>query len=203
MDNGELRLVKLARKGDREAFTQLVVANERMLSRVAMATLKNPDDAADAVQDTVLQAWESLGQLRQPRYFKTWVVRILLNKCYRISAQRSLYAHSQLEETGYQMLYVINRYRVLSQTPEEAAALLQEIEAASRLKATALVNNSHLGVETRLDTLLGGLDFARKTAQLTGLPLLYSTAPDFALRDGETLPEGFKRIQRHVKFMWE
>ena len=111
--------------------------------------------------------------------------------------------HSQLEETGYQMLYVINRYRVLSQTPEEAAALLQEIEAASRLKATALVNNSHLGVETRLDTLLGGLDFARKTAQLTGLPLLYSTAPDFVLRDGETLPEGFKRIQRHVKFMWE
>ena len=101
------------------------------------------------------------------------------------------------------MLYVINRYRVLSQTPEEAAELLQEIEAASRLKATALVNNSHLGVETRLDTLLGGLDFARKTAQLTGLPLLYSTAPDFALRDGETLPEGFKRIQRHVKFMWE
>lgn len=98
MDNGELRLVKLARKGDREAFTQLVVANERMLSRVAMATLKNPDDAADAVQDTVLQAWESLGQLRQARYFKTWVVRILLNKCYRISAQRSLYAHSQLEE---------------------------------------------------------------------------------------------------------
>ena len=94
--------------------------------------------------------------------------------------------HSQLEETGYQMLYVINRYRVLSQTPEEAAALLQEIEAASRL-----------------NTLLGGLDFARKTAQLTGLPLLYSTAPDFALRDGETLPEGFKRIQRHVKFMWE
>ena len=111
--------------------------------------------------------------------------------------------HTLLNEAGYEMLYVINRYRVLSQTPEEAAALLQEIEAASRLKATALVNNSHLGVETRLDTLLGGLDFARKTAQLTGLPLLYSTAPDFALRDGETLPEGFKRIQRHVKFMWE
>ena len=92
MDNGELRLVKLARKGDREAFTQLVVANERMLSRVAMATLKNPDDAADAVQDTVLQAWESLGQLRQPRYFKTWVVRILLNKCADIQRGQSHYA---------------------------------------------------------------------------------------------------------------
>jgi hypothetical protein len=111
--------------------------------------------------------------------------------------------HELLEEAGYQMLYVINRYRVLSQTPEEALALLREIETASRLKATGLVNNSHLGVETTLETLLGGLDFAHKTAELTGLPLLYSTAPDFALKPGEPLPEGFRQIQRHVKFMWE
>ena len=111
--------------------------------------------------------------------------------------------HQLLEEAGYEMLYVINRYRVLSQTPEAALALLREIETASRLKATGLVNNSHLGVETTLDTLLGGLDFARKTSELTGLPLLYSTAPDFALKPGETLPEGFRTVKRHVKFMWE
>lgn len=111
--------------------------------------------------------------------------------------------HALLDQAGYDMLYVINRYRVLSQTPEEAAALLGEIEAASRLKATALVNNSHLGVETRLDTLTAALDFARKTAELTGLPLLYSTAPDFALRPGEMLPEGFKLVKRYVRFLWE
>ena len=63
MDNGELRLVKRARKGDREAFTQLVVANERMLSRVAMATLKNPDDAADAVAVAITHA--NTGMLRE------------------------------------------------------------------------------------------------------------------------------------------
>ncbi len=111
--------------------------------------------------------------------------------------------HALLNEAGYEMLYVINRYRVLSQTPEEAVALLREIEAASRLKATALVNNSHLGVETTLETLLGGLEFAGKTAELTGLPLRYSTAPDFALKAGETLPEGFHTIKRYVKFLWE
>lgn len=111
--------------------------------------------------------------------------------------------HSQLEESGYEMLYVINRYRVLSQTPEEAVSLLREIEAASRLKATALVNNSHLGVETKRDTLLEALPFAQRTVELTGLPLLYSTAPDFALEPGETLPEGFRTVKRHVKFMWE
>ncbi len=111
--------------------------------------------------------------------------------------------HSQLAEAGYDMLYVVNRYRVLSQTPEEAAALLAEIETASRLKATAVVNNSHLGVETKLSDLTAALPFARKAAELTGLPLLYSTAPDFALRPGEALPEGFKPIRRYVKFLWE
>ena len=63
MDNGELRLVKLARKGDREAFTQLVVANERMLSRVAMATLKNPDDAADALALALCHARSATSRL--------------------------------------------------------------------------------------------------------------------------------------------
>ncbi len=107
--------------------------------------------------------------------------------------------HAQLEEAGYELLYVINRYRVLSQTPQEAAALLPEIEAAARLRATGLVNNSHLGVETTSQILTEALPFAWETARLTGLPLLYSTAPDFAA----PLPEGFKPIRRLVRFSWE
>ena len=110
---------------------------------------------------------------------------------------------AQLRECGYEMLYVINRNRVLSQTPEDAAALLREIEAASRLKATGVVNNTHLGVQTDFTTLLEGLPFAQKTAELCDLPLLYSTAPDFAVPEGERLPQGFKRIRRLVKFVWE
>ncbi len=111
--------------------------------------------------------------------------------------------HGQLAESGCEVLYVINRYRVLSQTPEEAAGLLREIEGASRLTAAGLVNNSHLGVETELETLLEALPFARKTAELVNLPLLYSTAPDFALDEGERLPQGFRKIKRYVKFCWE
>lgn len=111
--------------------------------------------------------------------------------------------HEQLSQCGYEMLYVINHFRALSQTPEEAAALLREIEAASRLKAGAVVNNSHLGVETRREDLLEALPFAEKTAELLGLPLLYSTAPEFALTDGGQLPEGFRVIRRYVKFPWE
>lgn len=111
--------------------------------------------------------------------------------------------HDQMERAGYEMLYVINRNRVLSQTPEEAVTLLREIEAASRLKATGVVNNTHLGVETDLETLLEGLPFANKTSELLQLPLLYSTAPDCARAEDERLPEGFREIKRYVKFYWE
>lgn len=107
-----------------------------------------------------------------------------------------------LPEVGYDMLYVINRYRALSQHPQEAAELLREIEAASRLKATGIINNSHLGVESTLEDIEASLDFARQTAELAGLPLLYSTVPDFALK-GKAPPEGFKTIKRLVKFVWE
>ena len=47
---------------------------------------------------------------------------------------------------GCEMLYVVNRYRKLVETPEEAVSLLHEVEAASRLKATGVVNNSHLSL---------------------------------------------------------
>ena len=97
---------------------------------------------------------------------------------------------------------MINRYRALSQTPEEAAALLKEIEGACRLKATGLVNNSHLGVETQTGDVEKALPFARKTAELTHLPLLFSTVPDFAATGG-SVPEGFKPIKRLVTFAWE
>ena len=107
--------------------------------------------------------------------------------------------HEQMEEAGYEMLYVINRYRVLSQKPEEAAALLREIESASRLKATGLVNNSHLGVETKLSTVLDSLPYAEETHRLTGLPLLYSTVPDFALEKEAQLPAGCRKISRLVR----
>lgn len=111
--------------------------------------------------------------------------------------------HEQMEAAGYEMLYVINRYRVLSQKPEEAAALLREIESASRLKATGLVNNSHLGVETKLSTVLDSMPYAEETHRLTGLPLLYSTVPDFALEKEAQLPAGCRKISRLVRFLWE
>lgn len=52
----------------------------------------HPDDALDAIQDTILACWENLPSLQKDRYFKTWLVRILLNKCADIQRRQSHYA---------------------------------------------------------------------------------------------------------------
>ena len=108
----------------------------------------------------------------------------------------------QLKEQGYEMIYVINKNRVLASSPENALILLREIEAASRLNATAIVNNTHLGVDSTFENSLESESFAKEVSKEANLPLLYSTVTDFALNDNK-LPEGFKKIERLVLFPWE
>ena len=74
------------------------------------------------------------------------------------------YAEAMLERFADQidMLYVINQRRYLTHTPDEAVALMYEIEAASRMKHTAIVNNTNLGCETTLEVVEESLRLQRR-----------------------------------------
>lgn len=54
---------------------------EKSLFLVAVAILRNTEDARDCVQDAALSALKSYGKLRHTEYFKTWITRIVINKC--------------------------------------------------------------------------------------------------------------------------
>ncbi len=83
----------------------------------------------------------------------------------------------KIKKLDYDMLYVVNKYRPLTSGPIDAARLLGEIEAASRLKATGLVNNSHLMHHTTAETIMSSLRYAEELAASLGLPLTITTAP--------------------------
>ena len=74
-------LVGKAAQGDVGAFLELMDRNSLAMYKVARAILNNDEDAADAIQDTVLSCFEKLHTLEKPEYFKTWMTRILINKC--------------------------------------------------------------------------------------------------------------------------
>jgi RNA polymerase sigma factor (sigma-70 family) len=75
--------VRLAASGDAAAFAQLIESNEGMLYRVCRTILRSEADCADAVQDTVITAWQQIGKLRNSASFPAWAARICINRCYR------------------------------------------------------------------------------------------------------------------------
>lgn len=65
----------------KQTFTELVLSSEKTLCSISMSMLKNENDSKDAVQAAILSAYEKLSTLKKDEYFKTWLVRILINVC--------------------------------------------------------------------------------------------------------------------------
>ncbi len=99
------------------------------------------------------------------------------------------------------LFYVINQRRCFTSTAEETVELMYEIEAASRMKHTAIINNTNLGDETAVDIIEGSRDFAKEVSEKTGLPVLYTVYPV-----GIDIPDGCTdafEAEMYVKKPWE
>lgn len=73
---------------NKEQFTAQVLDAEKSLYHIARSYLNNEEDCADAMQNAILHAFEKLHTLRNERYFRTWLTRILINECKQIIRSR-------------------------------------------------------------------------------------------------------------------
>lgn len=97
---------------DKHTFSNLVLQAETTLYHIAKSILANEADCEDAVQDAVLAAYKKLDSLRDEKYFKTWLVRILINTCYRRKKRQNAFIpyaeameHVPDETADYNFLY--------------------------------------------------------------------------------------------------
>lgn len=74
-------LVRKAKKGDTCSFAQIIMEVKDQAYRIAYCYLNNESDSMDAVSDAVEKAFKNLRKLKQPKYFKTWFIRIVINEC--------------------------------------------------------------------------------------------------------------------------
>ena len=79
-------------------------------------------------------------------------------------------------EGDYEMLAVVNAARPLTRTARDAVEVLREIEAASQLPFTGVVNNTNLGPQTTAETVLGSRAYADEVAALMGVPVRLTCA---------------------------
>jgi RNA polymerase sigma factor (sigma-70 family) len=84
-------LVERARRGDHDAFAELAGAAISRLDAAAWLMLRDPEQAADAVQNALVRAWRDLPTLRDPDRFDAWLRRLLVRAC--IDEARRLRRH--------------------------------------------------------------------------------------------------------------
>lgn len=93
----------------------LILEAEGQMYCTARTILGNDEDCADAIQETIVKAFQKLDTLKKDKYAKTWLMRILINECYNLIRRESrlvslenlseLPERQQKEETDYSDLY--------------------------------------------------------------------------------------------------
>ncbi|MCY6958515.1 sigma-70 family RNA polymerase sigma factor [Clostridium brassicae] len=76
--------IRQAIEGHKDSFVNLIKYYEISMYKVAKSMLQSDDDCADAIQETILKAYKAISNLKQPQFFKTWLIRILINECNNI-----------------------------------------------------------------------------------------------------------------------
>ena len=103
-----------------------------------------------------------------------------------------------LQENDYEMLMVINRSRPLSRDAESTIEIMKEIEAAGGIPFTGLINNTNLGAETTAQDILSSMAYARKVAELSGLPIVATTVRYDLMNDLEGKIENLFPLRLHI-----
>jgi RNA polymerase sigma-70 factor (ECF subfamily) len=80
-DLDETALIRMAQKGDQDAFERLVREYDQSVLRLAMNLLHSPDEARDVYQEAFLKVFRNLHSFRFDCSFHTWLYRIVTNVC--------------------------------------------------------------------------------------------------------------------------
>lgn len=75
---------------DKKTFINKVLECDQTLYNVSKSILINDSDCEDAVQDAILKAFKKLNTLKNEEYFKTWLIRILMNECYKRKSKEKI-----------------------------------------------------------------------------------------------------------------
>lgn len=107
-----------------------------------------------------------------------------------------------LAQGDYEMVFVINKYRYLTATPENTVEVMREIELAAGTKFTSIVNNSNLGEETTAETVLSSVEYANKISSLTGLDILFTSVKKELVKELDGEINNLFPIELYVKQSW-
>jgi hypothetical protein len=104
-----------------------------------------------------------------------------------------------------ELIFVVNSNRPYVSTVEGAEYTLRQIEKASRLNVTGIINNANVGRETSLNDIENGLVLSERLAQKLAIPFLYTTISTHLQQEAEAFSQQHKVrfIDRYMKVPWD
>lgn len=118
-------------KGDKEAFSRIIIQNKEAMYKTAIVILRNEEDAYDAIQDALIKIYRNINNLQNIDAFKSWSRKIIVNSCYDIIEKNNkvININSKLIDT-----YEETREDIY-ECEDEVVKLLDKIEPDLRLTA--------------------------------------------------------------------
>jgi RNA polymerase sigma-70 factor, ECF subfamily len=99
-ERSDLELLRAHADGDPGAFEEIVRRHRDRLWAVALRTMREPEEAADALQDALISAYRAAGSFRGESAVTTWLYRIVVNACLDRIRRRQVRATVPLPEEG-------------------------------------------------------------------------------------------------------
>ncbi len=129
--------IRKALMGDGESFEALVFSCQTKAYNLALRYMRNPEDAADALQESMLKVYRNLKGFKGESSFDTWVYRIVVNTCNDMLKKRNNRAEVQTSVQQYDTELVREIPDGRAASPEEA--LLQKEEGGRILRCLDLL----------------------------------------------------------------
>lgn len=177
-------LVENAKNGDKEAYTKLITDVKKDLYKVARCKIDEAEDIEDIIQDTIIIAYTKISQLRDNKFFKAWIIKILNNECKKfyinkkreeeindkyISSRESV-DNDQIEEK----LEFDNMIKNLTGIDKEIMKLYYEDNLSNEQIAKLLKINTNT-VKSKINRSKKKIKFTYKNLLLTALILIVTT----------------------------
>jgi hypothetical protein len=104
-----------------------------------------------------------------------------------------------------ELLFVLNKNRPYVSTLDRALYTVEQIERASRLRVTGIINNSNIGMETTMQDILRGYELANELAEKLEIPFLYTTISKHLKAEAQEIMNNHEVVflERYMKLPWE
>jgi RNA polymerase sigma-70 factor, ECF subfamily len=122
----DIKIIEECKGGNFNNFRKLVELSSPFAYSVAFRMLGDEDQAKDVVQETMVTIWQKLKKIKTAEVYKTWMYRIVVNKCYDEMRKRKRNPEFVTDEYSWKL--------ISDRISEEPSAVLENIETSGIIR---------------------------------------------------------------------